>query len=102
MVPFLPESPRYLISHGKVDEGTHIIGRLYALKDDNPQVVLERDRILESLISEKETGEATWRELFTQGPQRNFHRVLLGIGPLLMNQWSGINSITYVPLHFDI
>ena len=95
IVPFLPESPRYLISRGKVDEGTHIIARLYALEDDDPQVILERDHILEML--EKE-GDATWSELFTNTPQRNLHRILLGIGPLLMNQWSGINSITYLPL----
>jgi len=97
MVPFLPESPRYLISRGKIDEGTHILARLYGVEDDDAQVVTERDKILETLISEKETGEATWKELFTQGPQKNFHRVLLGIGPLFMNQWSGINTITYEP-----
>jgi len=95
LVPFLPESPRYLISRGKVDEGTHIIARLYALEDDDPQVILERDHILEMLENE---GDATWSELFTNTPQRNLHRILLGIGPLLMNQWSGINSITYLPL----
>ena len=97
MVPFLPESPRYLISRGKVAEGAHILGRLYGVDDNDAQVAAERDKILEILISEEETREATWKELFTQGPQKNFHRVLLGIGPLLMNQWSGINAISYKP-----
>lgn len=95
MVPFLPESPRYLISRGRVVEGTHILGRLYHLEDDDPQILAERDKIIETLASEIETGEATWKELFTQGTQRTFQRLLLGIGPLLMNQWSGIQAIRY-------
>jgi hypothetical protein len=68
---------------------------LYHLEDDDPQILAERDKIIETLASEKETGEATWKELFTQGTQRTFQRVLLGIGPLLMNQWSGIQAIRY-------
>lgn len=27
-------------------------------------------------------------------PMRNLHRVVLGMGPYMMNQWSGINSIS--------
>jgi MFS family permease len=39
--------------------------------------------------------EHGWADLFTMGPDRNFHRVLLGYVNQVFQQISGINLITY-------
>lgn len=96
MLPSLPESPRWLISRDRINEGTEIIARIHAKTVQDPTVTSEVDEIVQSLKSESEAGQATWNEVFSQGRLKYFQRMLLGIGPLLMNQWCGINTLSYI------
>ena len=50
---------------------------------DDPVVVKERDMVVASVEHEKALGQATWREVFTEGKNRNISRVLLGAGPYM-------------------
>ncbi|KAL8648196.1 MAG: hypothetical protein Q9210_005134 [Variospora velana] len=101
-LPFLPESPRWLVHKGRIDEATDVFAILSGNTIDDPQTLLERDEIVASVEEEKKLGEATWGEVFTEGPNRNISRVLLGAGPYMMNQWSGINSLAYfLPITFE-
>ena len=93
MLPFLPESPRWLISRGQIDQGTAIIARIHAKEIEDLVVTRQVDEILESLKTESD--QASWSEVFSQGRFRYLHRMLLGTGPLLMNQWCGINTLSY-------
>ena len=101
MLPILPESPRWLISQGELEEGSKVIARIYGKTTEDPAIQTEVDGILRSLIHERDAGRATWRELFTQGRYKTFQRMLLGLGPLLMSQWSGINTLSYNPILQD-
>ncbi|KAI9699651.1 MAG: hypothetical protein M1836_002685 [Candelina mexicana] len=126
ILPFLPESPRWLVQHDRVEEATEIIARLegsHASITDR-DVVRDRDAIVASVEQERAVGEASWAEVFTEGKMRNLSRVLLGAGPYMyvflssvlfmvysatdhhlrdrFNQWSGINSLAYyLPLTFE-
>ncbi|KAI9777284.1 MAG: hypothetical protein M1835_005275 [Candelina submexicana] len=126
LLPFLPESPRWLVQHDRVEEATEIIARLegsHASITDR-DVVRDRDAIVASVEQERAVGEASWAEVFTEGKMRNLSRVLLGAGPYMyvllssalfmvypstdhylrdrFNQWSGINSLAYyLPLTFE-
>lgn len=85
MLPFLPESPRWLIQHDRVEEATEVFARLEGkhatVNDEN--IVRERDMVVASVRKERELGEASWAEVFTEGPNRNISRVLLGAGPYM-------------------
>lgn len=84
-LPFLPESPRWLVQHGRVDEATDVFARL-AGKESNisdPAIMAERDEVVASVEEERKLGEASWGEVFTEGKHRNISRVLLGAGPYM-------------------
>lgn len=72
MLPFLTESPRWLIQHGRIDEATDVFARLGGdgVGVDDPDVIRDRDAIIASVEEEKKRGEATWGEVFTEGPNR--------------------------------
>ena len=46
---YLPESPRYLIAHGKVEEGTRVLAALADAEIDHPHVQLEKNLTLDSV-----------------------------------------------------
>ena len=88
----LPESPRWLILKGKEDEAISVIAAL-ADRDVNDHLVkVEFAEVKDTVLEMKEHG---WADLFTMGPERNFHRVVLGYVNQVFQQISGINLITY-------
>ncbi|KAF2763206.1 sugar transporter STL1 [Pseudovirgaria hyperparasitica] len=94
--PFLPETPRWLASRGQNDKAREVISRLLDKPTDDAEVEGQLNEILDAIAAESTEGEPTWSEVFTNGTKtRNLHRVLLGMGPYMMNQWSGINALCY-------
>lgn len=94
--PFICETPRWLAKHGRQDEARHTIARLLDKDDDDPEVKGQLNEILEGINIEKDMGEPTWNEVFSNATKtRNLQRVVLGMGPFMMNQWSGINVLCY-------
>lgn len=94
--PFLPETPRWLAKHGKHEEARHVISRLLDKSNDDPEVTGQLNEILETIAAEDADEEPTWSEVFSNATKsRNLQRVVLGMGPYMMNQWSGINALCY-------
>ncbi|OQU98458.1 hypothetical protein CLAIMM_04244 [Cladophialophora immunda] len=92
-VPFLVESPRWLANHKSLDEAVKIIAQLKDRPEDDPEVVSVATDIRQALEEEKSSG--SWYEIFTNGGEQNFRRMMLGFGGLYMQQMCGINSIGY-------
>jgi hypothetical protein len=78
---------RRLAKHGRTEEARHVIARLLNKNDDDAEVKGQLNEILDGINAEAEMGEATWSEVFSNNNKtRNLQRVILGMGPFMMNQ----------------
>ncbi|KAJ4344659.1 uncharacterized protein N0V89_012403 [Didymosphaeria variabile] len=94
--PWLCESPRWLAQRGRVDEAKNIISRLLDKPLDDEEVLGQLQEILDAIEAERNEEEPSWSEVFSNSTKtRNLHRVVLGMGPYMMNQWSGVNALCY-------
>ena len=88
----LPESPRWLILKGKEHEAMDVLCALSDLPADDPYILSEFTAIKDTVLEMK---KGKFRDLFTMGPDRHFHRVSLAYVNQVFQQISGINLITY-------
>ncbi|CAL5869739.1 uncharacterized protein PFLUO_LOCUS3969 [Penicillium psychrofluorescens] len=90
---FLPESPRYAYSHGRVEEARTVMSKLYGVPTNHRVVLQEMQDMKLKLDEELASGKAAWHEIFT-GP-RMFYRTVLGIALQSLQQLTGANFIFY-------
>lgn len=106
MVPmyFLPESPRWLLSHRRDAEADKVIAALRGYEPGSPEAVLERSSIVDSLRASGGYGQKSTpvKALFTGGRTQHFRRMLLGSSSQLMQQIGGCNAVIYYfPVLFE-
>ncbi len=84
-LPFLPESPRWLAQHDRLEEAMDVFARLEGKGVDveHPSVIRQTEEVKASVQQELLLGSASWSEVFTEGKNRNASRVLLGAGPYM-------------------
>ncbi|EHY53514.1 hypothetical protein HRR83_003719 [Exophiala dermatitidis] len=91
---WLPESPRWLIQHGKSEEAREILGKLHAdINADADFMEREFAQIKQQIEYEREVEIKTWWVLFTKPSYR--YRLLLGVGLQIFLQTSGSSVINY-------
>lgn len=96
MLP-LPESPRWLLEHGKTTKATTILAKLQydEAAEDSEEVITIRRQIETALELEHAEGPFRYAELFQGGRIQNFRRMLLCAGINVMQQFTGSNMINY-------
>ena len=88
----LPESPRWLVREGKIDEAREVLAALDDVAVDSDQVNTDIAEIQESLSA---TGRGRFLDVFTNGKERLFHRTCLAAAGQLFQQLCGINTIAF-------
>lgn len=94
---FLPESPRWLLTHERYEDAERVISGLRGYEPDSKETRMERDVILDSIRASGFSGSKVtpFRALLTNGKTQHFRRMLLGASSQLMQQVGGCNAVIY-------
>ena len=90
-----PESPRYLVSKGRLEEARAFFVKYHGGGDpDAPIVAFEMEEIQHTLALEKEVKQSTtYLDMFkTKG---NRHRLFISVTLGVFAQWNGVGVVSY-------
>lgn len=88
----LPETPRWLVAHGRDDKAKEVLARLWTEGDINhPRCISEYEEIRDGIELERRENVSSYKDLFTKGKFNNRKRVLIGMLSQIIQQLGGIN-----------
>lgn len=94
LIMIFPESPRWLIDHGKVELGLKTLAKLHAHGDEtDPWVQAEFQQIQDTITFEHEHEAKSYTELFTD--RSCFRRLFLACAIQGSVQMTGVSAIQY-------
>ena len=98
----LPESPRWLFTRERYEEGEKVIAALMGAERDSHEVTLQKNIIMDSIRASGQASKTTpMSAVFTGGKTQHFRRMLLGASSQLMQQIGGCNAVIYyLPILF--
>lgn len=87
---FLPESPRWLLTRDRHEEGLQVIAALRGCDVNAEETEMEKTIIMDSILASGHNGQAVpFRALLTGGKTQHFRRMLLGASSQFMQQIGG-------------
>lgn len=107
-IAYLPESPRYFVKRGKLDQAAHVLSRLRGQHIDSHYVQHELAEIVanheyELQVVPQGSYWSSWANCFHGSllkPSSNLRRTILGTSMQMMQQWTGVNFVFYFGTSF--
>jgi len=101
---WLPESPRWLLTRERYEEGETVIAALRGLEREDKETQLQKQIILDSIRASGYAGRkgTPFKAVFTGGRTQHFRRMMLGVSSQFMQQVGGCNAVIYYfPILFE-
>ncbi|QKX61809.1 uncharacterized protein TRUGW13939_08965, partial [Talaromyces rugulosus] len=96
-IPWLPESPRWLMAHGHVNEARNVLACIENRPTSDPYIETQYDEIRFSIQYEEENAIG-WRDMLRGNKgdgTKTLRRLILGAGTQALQQFQGINIMSY-------
>jgi len=84
---FLPETPRWLISKGRYDEGANVLKRV----EDPDLYSTSLNKLKEEIIAD-EKNKSSVKQIFTPSLK---YPLIIGVGIMILTEFTGIDTIVY-------
>ena len=105
---FLPESPRYFVKRGRIEDARNVLARLRGQPADSEYIELELSEIVANADYERQLIPAggymsSWLHCFSGSlwkSNSNLRKTILGTSLQMMQQWTGVNFIFYFSTPF--
>lgn len=90
----LPESPRWLVAHGKKPEALEILASLHEADIESDEVYAEIT-VIQDAVNRFARAQLGFKDIFSGGKSQHFQRMLIGSSTQFFQQFTGCNAAIY-------
>ncbi|KAH7304194.1 sugar transporter STL1 [Stachybotrys elegans] len=95
LLAIIPETPRWLASHGRSEECLAVLARIKGVSPDHPDAQELHRSIVHTVAYEASIGSGSWSQVFRNDPIKSRRRLILACAIQIFQQLGGINAIIY-------